>query len=191
MEEVIHLTNRDILTQKVFPHMPLSQTYWLDTRRCYNQQKKNSQKLFEIFGSFNDEPANQVRSAMITHIKAERDFYSLVGDQHLKKLKLSIDEWLGLMHSDSVFGDELMLYALARTYQWHVVVFTSKRCWSTVGLDEPITGACLLEICEVHLLYIGQHMYGELNYICLYPSRVWPLQKPQIWVSQYTAMKPC
>ena len=37
------------------------------------------------------------------------------------------------------------------------------RCWSTVGSDEPITGACLLEICEVHLLYIGQHMYGELK----------------------------
>ena len=67
------------------------------------------------------------------------------------------------MRSESVFTDELMLYALACTYQHHVVMFTSMRYWSKVGSDEPITGTHLLEICEVHLLYIGQHMYGELK----------------------------
>ena len=100
---------------------------------------------------------------MITHINAEREFYSHIGCLHFKELKLSIKEWLNLMRSGSVFADKLMLYALAHTYQQHVVVFTSMRCWSTVGFDEPITGACLLEICEVHLLYIGQHMYGDLK----------------------------
>ena len=115
--DVTHLTNRDVLAQKVFPHTPLSHTYWLDTHRCYTQCKKNSQQLFELFGAFNDESAKTVRSAMITHINAEKEFYSHVSGQHLKKLKLSIEEWLNLMCSDSVFADELMLYTLARTYQ--------------------------------------------------------------------------
>ena len=100
---------------------------------------------------------------MITCIITEKEFYSRVSSQHLKKLKISIDDWIRLMQSDSVFGDELMLYALSRPYQRHTVVFTSLRCWSTIGSDNPISSTRLLEICQVPLLYIGQHMYGELK----------------------------
>ena len=67
------------------------------------------------------------------------------------------------MSSDSVFGDELMLYALARTYSRHVVVFTQSKCWTTVGTDDEIPGKCLLEICDIKLVYIGNHMFGELH----------------------------
>ena len=150
--DITHLTNRDVLAQKVYPHTPLSKTYWLDTCQCYTQWKKNSQQLFELFGVFNEEPATKVRSDMITHIIAEKEFYSCIRSNHLKKLKLSIDDRIQLMQLDSVFGDKLMLCTLSRTYQRHTVVFTSLRCWSTVGSDEPISGLHLLEICQVHLL---------------------------------------
>ena len=93
----------------------------------------------------------------------EKSFYESVGYNHLNRIKLLINEWLWLMSSDSVFADELMLYVLSRTYRHHTVLFTSTKCWSTIGTDEPISGQRLLEICQVHLAYIGQHMYGELK----------------------------
>ena len=67
------------------------------------------------------------------------------------------------MKNQSTFGDELMLFALARTFQRHVVVYSRNRCWCTIGTDEPINGDRLLEVCQVHLVYIGENMYGELR----------------------------
>ena len=43
-----------------------------------------------------------------------------------------------------------------------------------MGSDDPIKGSCLLEICQVHLLYIGQHMYGELK-ICPFVPIIGPV----------------
>ena len=122
---VVHLTNREFLSKKVFPRMPLSHSYWLDTSRCYNQRRKNSQQLFELFGSFSDTTPEKVRFDIIEHIMKNKEYYSQSGRTHLKKVKLSIDEWLDLMKSDSVFGDELMLFALANHYQKHAVVLTT------------------------------------------------------------------
>ena len=67
------------------------------------------------------------------------------------------------MKSKSVFGDELMIFALTRAYQRHTVVLTSKGCWTTISMDEPISTLWLLKICEVRLLFISPHMYGELK----------------------------
>ena len=56
-----------------------------------------------------------------------------------------------------------MVYTLSRTHQCHVVIFTSGSCWTTIGTDSPISGARLLEICQIHLLHIGLHMYAEIK----------------------------
>ena len=56
-----------------------------------------------------------------------------------------------------------MIYALSRVYQCHTVIFTSRSCWTTIGPDQPIDGNRLLQICQVHLLHIGLHMYAEIK----------------------------
>ena len=66
------------------------------------------------------------------------------------------------MAANSVFAEELMKFALSKAYQ-HPVIFTNNACWTTIGMDEPITGRRLLEICEVHLIYIGIHMFAKLK----------------------------
>ena len=76
---------------------------------------------------------------------------------------LNLEQWLTLMESPTVYGDELMLYALARTYQQHVVVFNKHKCWCTICSDDYITGQHLLELCEIQLVYIGRHMFAELR----------------------------
>ena len=67
------------------------------------------------------------------------------------------------MSSDSVFGDKLMIYALLRTYQRQTVVFTSRGFWMTLRSDDPISVNRIMEICDIKLLYVGLHMYGELR----------------------------
>ena len=112
-ERILYLTIKDVFAQKLFALTELSDTHWLDTHKCYGQRRKNSQQLLDIFAAFCDEEPNQVHTEMIKHINQERDCYMRVGVNHLKWIKLTIDEWLRLMSSESVFTDELMLYALS------------------------------------------------------------------------------
>ena len=160
---IAHLSNKDIFVQKHFVYHWLNKSYWMDTRKCYKQRRKNSQQIFEIFGAFNEENPTQVRENVVKLIQEEKDIYSSVGQHDLCHCKLSIDEWIILMSSDSVFSDKLMLYALSRIYERHVVIFTAHGYWTTVGSDEPLSPLRLLDICEVKLMYIGMHMYSELK----------------------------
>ena len=160
---IAHLSNKDIFAQKHFVHHWLNKSYWMDTRKCYNQRRKNSQQIFKIFGAFNEESQSQVHENVVQLIQQEKDIYSSVDQHHLCCCKLSIDEWIMLMSSDSVFGDKLMLYALSRIYQRHVVIFTAHGYWTMVGSDEPLSPLRLLDICEVKLMFIGMHMYLELK----------------------------
>ena len=158
-----HLSNKEVFAQKLFALTELSETHWLDMQKYYHQRCKNANQVFELFGNFNDENPVQVRKDMIQHIGKNRSFYAKVGHEHLKCIKLAINQWILLMSSDSVFGDELMIYALLRVYQHHTVIFTSRSCWTTIGFNEPIDGNRLLQICQVHLLHIGLHMYDEIK----------------------------
>ena len=163
VDQVSHITQRDVFPQHTYPLMPLSEIYWLDTRKCYRQKRKNLTQLFKVFGALNNEDPETIRSDMISRIKHECNYYKHVDRDHLKRIGLNINQWLNLMESSSVFADELMLFALARTFKVHVVVFTRNRCWSMIGSDDYISGDRLLEICDVKLLYVGQHMFAELR----------------------------
>ena len=100
----------------------------MDTQKCYQQKRKNLTQLFELFGVLSEEEPENIRSDMISRIKYECNYYKHVGRDHLKRIGLNINQWLSLMESPSIFGDELMLFALVRTFYRHVVVFTRNQC---------------------------------------------------------------
>ena len=162
-QSIPHLSVKDVFAQKLFPFTELSESYWMDTRKCYKNRKKNSNQIFEMFTIFDDESPIQVHRNIIQHIIMDKEFYARVGSYHLKCLKLNVDSWIKLMSFDSVFADELMIFALLKIYNRHTIIFTSNACWTTIGTDAPITGSHLLEICDIHLLYIGVHMFAELK----------------------------
>ena len=141
----------------------LSAKYWLDVRHCYRYGKKNPQQLFEIFGCFNNEEPEDVRSDICNRIKMEMKFYGKVGTVHLLFISNNIEKWLKTMKNNHNYGDPLMLYALSRTFQRHLVVLCANCAWSTVGTDDPIDSDQLLEICHVKLVYIGHNMFSELR----------------------------
>ena len=160
---VVHLNKNDILDQPAFDNLELSAKYWLNVRHCYRYGKKNPQQLFEIFGYFNSEEPEDVRSDICTHINMELELYAKVGTVHLLFIGSGIEKWLKAMKNNRNYGDPLMLYALSRTFQRHSVVLCANRAWSTVGTDDPIDSDRLLEICHVKLVYIGHNMFGELR----------------------------
>ena len=137
-------------------------SYWLDVRHCYRYGKKNLQQLFEIFGCFNNEEPEDVRSDICNRIKMEMKLYAKVGTVHLLFISNDIEKWLKIMKNNRNYGDPLMLYTLSRTFQRHAVVLCANRAWSTVGTDDPIDSDQLLEICHVKLVYIGHNMFSEL-----------------------------
>ena len=174
---VLHLTVCDVMPQKYFVNQELSRTHWLDVRNCYKQRRKNSHHVFEIFARYNSDTPENIRQTVIGMIKLEKNYYNEVGHHHIKKSKMSIDEWLKLMSFNAVFADELMIFTLCRTFQRHCVILTSTGSWTTVGSDEPIAVRRLLEICDITLLYIGAHMFGEVKQK-LFITTVKPVQGP-------------
>ena len=99
---VVHLLVKDVFPQKLYALAELNDNYWMDTRRCYRNRRKNSNQVFELFAALNNEDPSNLQMDMITRITEEKSLYSSIGSTHLKKLKLSIDEWLRLS-SDSIF----------------------------------------------------------------------------------------
>ena len=67
--------------------------------------------------AYNDDEPENVRKLVLENIIKDKELYMNVGQEHLRHLKIDIDSWIKLMSSDSVFGDELMIFALSRTYQ--------------------------------------------------------------------------
>ena len=88
--------------------------------------QKNLNQIFEIFAAFNNESPSPVYRDIVQHILY--DYYAHVGAIHLKHLKLNIDIWIKLMSAESVFADELMIFALSKAYQRHTVIFTNNAC---------------------------------------------------------------
>ena len=175
---VAHLLVKDVFPQKLYALTELSDNYSMDTRWCYQSRRKNSNQIFELFAALNNDDPVNVCKDMITQIMDEKSLYSSIGANHLKKLKLSIDEWLRLMSWESVFANELMIFALSRTYQCHTVIFTHNMCWTTINTNEPIKGHRLLGICRVHLIYIGIHMFAELKRWLFIPITSTELMEP-------------
>ena len=162
-QSISHLSVKDVFAQKLFPLTELSENYWMDMRKCYRNHKKNSDQIFEMSAAYNNASPKQVCTKIIQYIMNDKEYFAHVGYQHLKCLKLNIINWLKLMSADSVFADELMIFGLSKLYQRHTVIFMSNACWTTIGTDAPITRRWLLEICDIHLLYIGIHMFTELK----------------------------
>ena len=67
------------------------------------------------------------------------------------------------MSDENQFPDELMLYALSRTYNRHTMLILKDRNWSTVASDNPISEQELWSICHVHLAYLGNGVFVEVK----------------------------
>ena len=99
---------------------------------------------------------------MLAEVKQYRDWYESAAYIMNIMKSTDMDTWLNIMKYEGIKGDEISLHALARIYQRHVVIHTKSRPWTTIKLNETITESRLSEVCDIHLLYMGNHVYAEL-----------------------------
>ena len=163
IHQIALLSRNDIILQSNFHKTKLSNDYCLGTRRCYRYGKRNLDQLFELFSTFNNSDASELREEMCDRVKDEKKLYDSVGHVPVRLKCNNIDTWIKSMCNHEMFADELMLFAMARTFQHHMVVYGKLRCWSTIGTDAPIDGDRLLDISQVHLVYIGENMFAKLR----------------------------
>ena len=116
-----------------------------------------------MFGAFSGENASVVRSDIINRIKLEDKLYASVGQIILNMRGCELSAWLKDMADPNQFPDELMIYALSRTYNRHTMIILKDRNWSTVSSDNPISEDELWSICHVHLAYLGNSVFAEVK----------------------------
>ena len=125
--------------------------------------KPNSQILYDIFGEFSQEDSADVKLHTLDLISQEIDLYEKVGTTYLLLLGISMESWLNMMLRKTSFADELMLYALSRSYNRHTIVYNKNRLWCTMDITRPLTATEIHNHCDVHLVYITGGLFAQLR----------------------------
>ena len=157
-----YIIPRDCMMLNNFQKSDLSKDYWVDTKICYDRDVVQEDMLFELFGRFSNDDTLTVRANMLVEVKQYRDWYESAAYIMNIMKSTDMDTWLNIMKYEGIKGDEISLHALARIYQRHVIIHTKSRPWMTIKLNETITESRLSEVCNIHLLYMGNHVYAEL-----------------------------
>ena len=114
---VSYISSRDSVTEDSFTLRAISCTHWIDRQSSYTADNlRNSNFIFEVFGAFSGENASAVREDIIKCIKLESKLYTSVGQIILNMCGGNLPAWLEDMADPNQFPDELMIYALSRTY---------------------------------------------------------------------------
>ena len=58
--------------------------------------------------------------------------------------------------------DELFVFALSKAHYCHTIVYNHKRAWCTIQCFEHLSEEALHAACNLHLIYLGQDVYGEV-----------------------------
>ena len=153
----------DSMSLSEFQKSPLCERYWVDTCHCFDKDGVKEDMPFELFGNFSDDDCITVRANMIAELKTNLEWYKHATFILNIMKQSSLETWLNVMKYEGIKGDKISLHALSRIYQCFVVVYTKSRPWTTVKLDDNITENMLCDICDIHLLYIGNSVFSELK----------------------------
>ena len=163
--------------------MSLSEEFWVDTSYCYTDRNlRNSNCLLDMFGRYSGESADDVRKDIVDSMWEERAFFEQVGQCYLRAIKLSLEDWIKDMRDTNSPCDELLLYALSRRYNRHVVVQTTDSIWSTVQGYETMPLNVLLDACHLRLAYVSVGLFGIIRKKGLYAtySKTNSTKKPEV-----------
>ena len=140
-----------------------SKRYWLDTRNFKHGRKVNKQCVFEMFGTFSNDDATDVRAGMLTVIRLDLDYYKIAGHIILEFKEINIDQWMNVMAKPDTAADELAIFAVSKMYGKHTVIYNKARPWTTLDPPYPMTETELHGNCQIHLVYVGKDSYGILH----------------------------
>ena len=158
-----YLSESDALTVSEFLQTHYAAHYKIDVSNVHWGGEIKSSHLFDIFCNFHlHKDSVKTRIDMISFVTSNYRRYSWDCDLFLRMNNLTLNDWVSKMSYWGNCGDALAIYAMSDMYGVHTCVVTKSKPWTTVSNTFQGTDIDILKLCQVKLVYLGNHKYGKL-----------------------------
>ena len=179
LDQIMIMNVNDVTSVKVIQGKLKGAGKWVDVRRFVKKHKHfNPSGLFELFGVYSVQSADEVRDCLMGWIL---DNYRSIQSwlrMALEHQNLTLDIWMENMRNPLSHGDDIALYLLCRMYDKHAYVHTAHYGWSTLPLKINKDLDALLSKCDMELVLLDIWLFGEVHKI----------RKPMITATASTTM---
>ena len=163
---MIALYEKDTISLKT-AHAKLGGTgVWIDSGRFTKGTRlHNPDGLFDLFGEYSGQTADEVRDLMIVWIY---DNYRKVKSwtrMAMQHKNIEINRWLEDMQKTTTHGDDIALYILSRMFNKHVFVHNSTYGWSTLPYRLEDNYQDVVKKCDLELVFLKCWAFGEVKKI--------------------------
>ena len=139
---------------------------WIDVRRFVKKHKHfNPSGLFELFGAYSVQSADEVRDCLMGWILDNYCSFQSWLRMALEHKNLILDVWMENMRNPLTHGDDIALYLLCRMYDKHAYFHTARLGWSTLPLKINEDLDALLPKCDMELVLLDIWSFGEVHKI--------------------------
>ena len=136
---------------------------WVDIRKFVKKHKHyNPSGLFEVFGSFSDQSADDVRDCLMGWILDNYCSVEAWLRMALVHKKLTLETWMENMRDPLTHADDIALYLLCRMYDKHVYVHTARFGWCTIPIKFDTKLDAVLPKCDLELVLLDCWTFGEV-----------------------------
>ena len=158
-----YLSEADALTVAEFLQKHYATFYQIDVSNMHWGGETHAGHLFDIFCNFQAlRDSVKTRIEMISFVTSNYRRYSWDCDLYLRMNNLTLNNWINKMTYWGNCGDALAIYAMSDMYGVHSCVVTKFKLWTTVANTFRGTDIDVLKLCQVKLVYLGDHKYGKL-----------------------------
>ena len=163
---MIAMYEKDIIDSKS-AHAKLGGTgVWIDTGR-YSKGTRlyNPNGLFNLFGEYSGQNADEVRDLMIGWIYDNFRKVKAWTRMAMQHKNLEFDKWLENMQKSTTHGDDIALYILCRMFNKHAFVHNAMYGWSTLPYRMEDSHEDIVAKCDLELVLLKCWAFGDVKKI--------------------------
>ena len=139
---------------------------WIDTGRFTKGTRlHNPNELFDLFGEYSGQTADEVRDLMIGWIYDNYQNVKGWTRMAMQHKNIDINKWLEDMQKTTMHGDDIALYILSRMYNKHVFIHNSKYGWCTMPYRTEDNHQDVVDKCDLELVFLKCWAFGEVKKI--------------------------
>ena len=139
---------------------------WIDTGRFTKGTRlHNPDGLFDLFGEYSGQTADEVHDLMIGWIFDNYRNVKSWTRMAMQHKNIEIDRWIEDMQKKTTHGDDIALYILSRMFNKHVFVHNSMYGWSTLPYRLEDNHRDVVEKCDLELVFLKCWAFGEVKKI--------------------------
>ena len=136
---------------------------WVNVRKFVKKHKHyNPSGLFEVFGAFSDQNADDMRDCLMGWILDNYRNVELWLHIALVHKKLTLEVWMENMQDPLTHVDDIALYLLCRMYDKHMYVHTAHFGWCMIPTKFDTKLDFILPKCDLELVLLDCWSFGEV-----------------------------